>query len=269
MKGIVFGEGDAAKYVFAQRKNQRLQPILIGMSAERHWMEDSGDVSAFVFPGNFRHVASTAIRLGIDELCFIGRPLNSVRPQDYARNSLIILRSLIGTMSRMPLNYDLLIALEKFLERQSIKCIHLREIFDDMNPSPGDIIGSHLRADPAAIMSLALQAREKSARGRPEWFRQSAIVLSSGKVILEVDGIRNRIRSVGRQLGGLRDCYVTKASVPGLEHLDSPVVGPSLVRICLDEGVSGIIAEAKHCLVIDRDGIVAEIGDRDFGIYFL
>jgi UDP-2,3-diacylglucosamine hydrolase len=142
------------------------------------------------------------------------------------------------------------------LESEGFQVVGADTLIDDALVPEGPLTA--LAPDADALRDIALGVEVASRLGDLD-IGQAAVVQQG--LVLGVEAIEGTDRLLQRCAGlhrAGRGGILVKLKKPGQERrADLPTIGPDTIRLAAESGIAGIAVQAGHCLVIERQRMIA------------
>jgi DUF1009 family protein len=144
----------------------------------------------------------------------------------------------------------LLRAVAGALEREGFRVVGAHDILTDLLAPKGPL-GRH-RPDAEAELDIAVGVAAARDLGRRDLGQ--AVVVRRGTIVGEEDVAGTD--ALIRRAAGKGGVLVKMKKPQQDDRLDLPAIGPDTVRLAADSGFIGIVVEAEHTLLVDREEAV-------------
>jgi DUF1009 family protein len=253
--GIIAGGGMAPKQLIAACQKLGRNFFIVCLEGQADADTGEGFPRVWLPLGAANALKQVIIEQQIKELVMLGRVR---RPSLFELKPDKLALKVLTKIGMHALGDDgLLSVVGKAMEAETgVRVIGAHEVFGDLLAPSGVLT----KAAPDALASADIERGIKVARDLGRLDIGQAVVVQQG-LVLGVEGIEGTDGLITRcgalQREGPRGVLVKVAKPQQDQRFDLPAIGPRTVETILQAGLRGIVVEAKHSLLLEREKTVA------------
>ncbi len=248
-------------------------PLFIGLGSSHRWLRDFVPHAEFLAPFQIRRFEQFLVQHGVTEVKIAGGLKGIFRHSPL--NPRIVAQIAMAPTLWWPHGYYKHIC--NLLDRHNIRLTSILDFIPELGLEAGVYGVAYEAFDSNQALEAVMRLNQTVARsGKNGWKKiepshivDEGNVIESGKSRWRLGSTNGLLQKFGQSAHRKTANYpvLCKVAIPEFQYLDVPVIGGETVDNCLENGVQGIVIQARTTIVMDQSELLEKATEGSLGIY--